>query len=447
MGKNKFVRMVLVVSFFFLLQLDVFAIKAMGYNIGCYSGLSFENSHLNQMVQGIIDEKADLVGLTEVALNYGNSGGVTKNWATYIVARLKSQGYEMHSYTIATFGWEGMLLLSRYPIKSQGVHTIDPVTQMKVGRLTVDVQGTDVHFFMTHVWPHKDMAKRVTSVTSLLNYTNGYSGVKIMTGDFNTAFNEPAVTMVMDAGWLESGQDFLKTQLPTVSTSESGIRPPGKGYQIDFIFIKKAFYTETHVPYSNTNLANSDHWPIVATVSTGSTAAKNVIVTTDGVKVDLTWDAILGLGGVKYYRVARDGTADDNEIGYPAESSYTDSTVQAGNTYTYYIQAKGNDGDSEWSSGVKITVNVVSVASQQKENGITINNFAHGNRLFVGFNSLNWMHGDISVNSPTGKQLLRKTIQKQKMVLDLSAYQSGVYLLQFKKDARVSQKKIILQNF
>ncbi|MBF0431041.1 MAG: hypothetical protein HQK83_07165 [Fibrobacteria bacterium] len=264
---NGFYVVFIFVAFLFSpIQSAIPSIKVIGFNIGCYNKIQWEDSNLVKIGNGIIEEQPDLVGLTEVALNFSDSGNVSKNWVSFITHYLDSAGYPMYSYFVPTFGWECILLLSKYPILDTSNVQIDSGSNMRVGQITIQPnKDQNIHFFMTHIWSGSTRDEQKEQVNKVLSFAAQYPGLKILTGDFNFSPSNTPYPLLGADDWDDSAVDFPDQEFKTVDGCCH--RPPGSTYQIDFIFAKDHYgYIESHVPYDNPNLDESDHWPIIATV-------------------------------------------------------------------------------------------------------------------------------------------------------------------------------------
>ncbi|MBF0431013.1 MAG: hypothetical protein HQK83_07020 [Fibrobacteria bacterium] len=350
-------RLVIPALLFFLCSTNSHAIKQLkviGYNIGCYNTLNWENWQLDEICKGIMYEKADLVGMTEVALNFGGKGSVAKNWVTYITDYLTANNYPMYAYHFGTFGWEGILMLSKYPITYSTDIQIDAGSNMRTGVICVEPNPEElVSFFMTHIWVGSSTSEQVDQVTKIINLAKNFPGAKILTGDFNLLpLTEPYIALKND-GWKDSGMDFLGHDLKTVD--ECCHRPPGKLYQIDFMWAKDDNgYIETHVPYDNAYFFQSDHWPIVATIAipTGTVSNLNVKVEPP-TRVDLSWEMKVDITTISHFAIFRDG----KNIGISDISSFSDTSAIFGQTYAYRVATVGQQNDTlEISGAVTIPV-------------------------------------------------------------------------------------------
>ncbi|MBF0433354.1 MAG: hypothetical protein HQK83_18905 [Fibrobacteria bacterium] len=309
----------------------------MGYNIGCYAPLTWETAYLSAICDGIINEKIDVVGFTECALKFSGSGGVTKDWASYIVNYFNTHNYKVHHFKTPTGIWGSILIVSRYPITSTGEHQFLPSPRnMKVARTTLDVNGTVVNFFMTHIWAENDVDLQVPQVNDVLGFTSKSQGIKIMTGDFNMLNYWPAYTAIKNAGWIESGLDFKRKAIPTVGTG--GQRPAGNTVQVDYMWMKgDCEFIDSYAPYNNANFQYSDHWPIVATINLEKPIVplpENLTLTvSNGPKVDISWTPNASL--YSKFDIQRDGV----KIGSADSYGFGDVNIELGQTYTYKLQA------------------------------------------------------------------------------------------------------------
>jgi hypothetical protein len=102
--------------------------------------------------------------------------------------------------------------------------------------------------------------------------------------------------------------------------------------------------------------------------------AQNITATSDPVRearVDLTWSASTDNVGVTAYRIFRDGDV----VGIASTTSFSDTSVAAGTTYSYttraYDRAGNESASSNAASSANVTLNPVADASVQDSNPST----------------------------------------------------------------------------
>jgi len=247
----------------------------MSWNTGAWNGLEYNNSHLDQMCYGIIEEKIDLAGFGEIVHVYGGPGNAVDNWVDYIISCLAANNYPMHAaYFPQDFTYKnttgGLLMLSKFPILDYSEVSIgaETVENFVVQTTVQPIPGHDLHFFQSHLFSSLDIPEKAVKIGAMLNYMNQFPGPKVVVGDMNfSPQTEPTNhQMFMNDGWIDSGLGFVGQELFTVDSCCH--RPPGALLQIDYVFLKEGYgYSDSYVPYDNPNLAVSDHWPVIATIN------------------------------------------------------------------------------------------------------------------------------------------------------------------------------------
>jgi endonuclease/exonuclease/phosphatase family metal-dependent hydrolase len=85
----------------------------------------------------------------------------------------------------------GQLILSKYPLMSTGLLQLsadgDPYSSGRSAiRASVSIGGKTVHFFSTHLSPMDYLtATRIAQISALTTWADGFSGARIIAGDFN----------------------------------------------------------------------------------------------------------------------------------------------------------------------------------------------------------------------------------------------------------------------
>ncbi|MBF0431008.1 MAG: hypothetical protein HQK83_06995 [Fibrobacteria bacterium] len=345
-------KTVIILCFLFLFpfssQAAVTKLKVITWNIGAWNTLNWENSQLDQICEGLIDEQADLVGMGEVVHSYGGPGGVDTDWVTYIINYLDTHNYPMYSeYFPQAFTYlnttGGLLMLSKYPIISKSEDNIGDINFLV--RTTVQPNpGQDVHFFQSHLFSANSVEKKAGKIDNMLGFMNQYNGLKIVIGDMNfSPRSEPTNhKKFTDDGWMDSGIDFMGEELYTVD--DCCHRPPGKLWQIDYVFLKDGYsFIESHVPYDNPNMDESDHWPLVATIKLRPPMIDSLQASiTNQSRVNLSWNVTTSTDSIEFYTILRDGEylATSQSIGF------SDLTSELGESYTYQILVMGDTTDT-----------------------------------------------------------------------------------------------------
>lgn len=243
--------------------------RLMAYNVGSAAQIPLGPRQIGQIVDTIIDNAIDIVGLTEVET--GSQWHDGRDHVSEICVALAQRGYPMHVYKWASFplkgGWMSPCILSRFRIIESGFDTIEPPAGNPwcVGHITVEVvPGTPVRACMTHFWPVGDAAKRDAAVVRLVDLPKSWPGPVTIMGDFNLTPESHLYEIIGKAGWRNSCEVVHGRPCPTVQGQAGVSGPLPLNDQIDYIFGgNQVTFIDTYVGY----FSMSDHWPIVAEVS------------------------------------------------------------------------------------------------------------------------------------------------------------------------------------
>ncbi len=175
-------------------------LRAMSYNIR--SG----NGNLNGTVEAIRNAAPQVVGLQEVDVHWAERSNFVDQ-ATVLGEKLGMQVRFAHIYDIPGARSEdaprefGVALLSRFPILDWTNHIITrlstqdstPVPAPAPGFLeaTIDVRGTTVRVFVTHLDYRSDPQVRRQQVTDMLGYIGEPSAPTLLFGDLNAPPDAP----------------------------------------------------------------------------------------------------------------------------------------------------------------------------------------------------------------------------------------------------------------
>lgn len=242
------------------------SIRVMSYNVGGGAHIPSGSEQIEQIADQIVDEAADIVGITEIDVGTGLHDG--RDMASELGVALADRGYAMHHYYEPAFqhsgGWAVHAIFSRWVIRESGYKAVKGgktnTARWVMGHAGVDVApGTRVHFFMTHFWPWTDDCE--PEVRELFSYLAEFQGPKVAMGDFNAAMGSPTMKIVEEAGLTSSSMAVHGRKDPTVGSGAGVAGPMSLQEQIDYIVGNKDVdFTDSYVPY----VSMSDHWPIVA---------------------------------------------------------------------------------------------------------------------------------------------------------------------------------------
>lgn len=211
------------------------------YNIQ-HGGLA----ELSKLASDITDAELDIVGLQEIDQNTSRNG--FKN-TMKLLSEYTGYKYYVFFKAISVFDGEyGIGVLSKYPLTQTHLIPLESgkAEQRILGRTEIDVNGTKINFFVTHLsFESKELrAKQFAQVAfELKNFDNF-----ILTGDFNTSdFSE--YTAITDAEYVNN-------------KSYSLITFPQNSSSIDNIVYSKSVWKFTHPQTQKNN--NSDHYMLYA---------------------------------------------------------------------------------------------------------------------------------------------------------------------------------------
>ncbi len=169
------------------------------YNI--HAGAGEDNVFdLDRTAEAIRALDADVIGLQEVDVHWGARSDFVDE-ARELAKKLHMRAFFAPIYDLdpATEGADrqqyGVAVLSRYPVLKAENHEItrlstqtpNPVPAPAPGfaEVTINVRGSHVHFYTTHLDYRSDPSVRSAQVTDMLNVLAADSGPKVLVGDFN----------------------------------------------------------------------------------------------------------------------------------------------------------------------------------------------------------------------------------------------------------------------
>ncbi|GAB2794975.1 endonuclease/exonuclease/phosphatase family protein [Streptomyces chlorus] len=161
---------------------------------------------LDRIAQALRDLDADVVGLQEVDVHWGDRSDFVDE-ARALAEKLDMRVFFAPIYDLdpAAEGGErrqyGVAVLSRYPVIEAENHEItrlstrtpDPVPAPMPGfaEVTVNVKGAHVHVYSTHLDHRADPSVREAQVADMLDVLAADRGPKILVGDFNAEATAP----------------------------------------------------------------------------------------------------------------------------------------------------------------------------------------------------------------------------------------------------------------
>lgn len=160
----------------------------MKLNFGSYNIAHGRNVNFDMTVfaQNILSQDLDIIGFQEVDRNTERSRRIDQ---MRDITEKTGYGYGRFYKTIPLGSGEyGLGILSKYPItESERIELDSDGTreQRILARAAIDVNGTEVNFFVTHL-SHESKATRTRQFAQLAKILAEYDNF-ILTGDFNTA--------------------------------------------------------------------------------------------------------------------------------------------------------------------------------------------------------------------------------------------------------------------
>ena len=220
------------------------------------------------MAKAILACEADVVGLNEM-----RGAGSSAEYEEQVerLAALTGMPYFYFAKAIDCPGGGpyGNGLLSKYPIKETEIIPIpNPETKTEgnyyeprvILHATVDIEGRDVEFFVTHVGLAAE--EKELAIKTLMPFVSITDNPVIVMGDFNMTSDDPIMKPLMNT--LQDTFEVYpdKTVFTWPCKAEMFPKyPPSTHQKLDFIFVSHHFKVESvEIP----ELILSDHKPYIA---------------------------------------------------------------------------------------------------------------------------------------------------------------------------------------
>ncbi|MEV7239166.1 endonuclease/exonuclease/phosphatase family protein [Streptomyces sp. NPDC051020] len=233
------------------------------YNI--HAGAGEDNVFdLDRTAEAIRGLHADVVGLQEVDVHWGARSNFVDE-AHALAEKLDMNVFfaPIYDNDPATAGGDraqyGVAVLSRYPVLEAENHEItrlstqtpNPVPAPAPGfaEVTVNVKGSHVHVYSTHLDYRANPSVRSAQVKDMLNVLAEDSGPKVLVGDFNAGAKAPELAPL----WKE-----LRDAAPNGGGTYPAINPSKR---IDFVTVSPDI---TMVGAQEVATDASDHRPVAA---------------------------------------------------------------------------------------------------------------------------------------------------------------------------------------
>ncbi len=191
--------------------------EPLSLNIGSYNIAhgQFINYDMQPIADDILEKDLDIVGLQEVDINADRSQNIDS-----LALLSQMTGYKYYAYyktvDLATEGQYGVAILSKYPIVETNRFDLpSPGVEARVlGYAKIDVEGTNVNFFVTHASFEKEEI-RVSQFEYINTVLKDFDNFMIA-GDFNTS-NFEEYKKIENASTLNTAENNLPTHKKTES--------------------------------------------------------------------------------------------------------------------------------------------------------------------------------------------------------------------------------------
>lgn len=218
---------------------------------------------LDRTAQAVRDLHADVIGLQEVDVNWGARSDFVDE-AQALAEKLDMRVYFAPIYDLdpAIEGGKrrqfGVAVLSRYPVLEAENHEITRLSTQSPGsvpapapgfpEVTVNVQGSHAHVYVTHLDYRADPSVRRAQVADMLAVLAADRGPKILVGDFNAEASAPELAPL----WQQ-----LRDAAPASGGTYPAIKPVKR---IDFVTVSPDITVTNAQAVAS---PASDHRPVV----------------------------------------------------------------------------------------------------------------------------------------------------------------------------------------
>lgn len=252
-------------------------ITAMSYNIHHGTGTDGQLD-LEQTARVIQDSKADIIGLQEVDVHWGERSNF-QNQITVLAEMLGMNYFFAPIYSLdppkngGPRRKYGLAVLSEYPILRSENHEItrlspllgpDPQQAPGFPKVVVNVRGVKVSFYATHLDYRGDPAVRQMQVGDMLDIVDADHRPTLLVGDLNAPPEAPELSALWDEfvdAWDQEGVGTGYTY-----PAEEPIK------RIDYVLTSSTVETES---VGVIETLASDHRPVVADLSLPGSAVGN----------------------------------------------------------------------------------------------------------------------------------------------------------------------------
>lgn len=241
-----------------------FRLRVCTYNCGSATYLDLSPFGLARIAEEVIDNRADVVGLTEMDLGTAWFGG--RDLIAELLVALAARGYPMHVFQTHQVpyqnGWVVHGFLSRWPILEQEDRVLSPDRWWRVERIRIEpVPGLLLDFYQSHYPIPGGYAGRSPYVRQCFAFINESSLPRVYFGDLNFGLGDPLMQIARDAGFRHACVDGAGSPCLSVGPGAALVSPLPLQAQIDHIFVSP----QVRVVRAYTHFTSvSDHWPVFA---------------------------------------------------------------------------------------------------------------------------------------------------------------------------------------
>ncbi len=264
------------------------SIRVMTYNIAMNTAYWKQQYNddiiagMSDMVQYIVDQNVDIVGLPEFLESPHN------DYSHYFIRHLNARtGDNWDGNFVTAFNTganhNGILILSRLPIIRkfgtkyivEGVSPVNPKDRSLAG-ITVETPIGEINVIVNHP-PHGD--PNCNAGAFYLPYYHNYiQPNQILLGDFNATRNDPCYRDIMATNLYKDTCD------PAIYPScNDTVTSDAQNYAIDYIFYTKSSEWKIDNVWVDNTRTKSDHFPVIADISLDSSVCGNNIIEGDEV--------------------------------------------------------------------------------------------------------------------------------------------------------------------
>ncbi len=246
-------------------------LKLLSYNIEGMKPDTDYQARLQAIIQELKLLDPDVLGLQEVA-QHASSDNMAQTIADSLSLYfgVEYQVYWQFTHTAYSSYSEGIGIISKWPVTASGYQSLPvAVFPRKVLWNQIDINGTPLHFFTTHLaYRDEDNNVRIQQVntidTFITSKVSAVAGSAVLTGDFNCTPGSDPISQL--SGYTSSWEE----QHPLLSGYTYPANNPYK--KIDYVFIRDSYQPEIlsaslkfYATYDGSHYP-SDHWGLMTSV-------------------------------------------------------------------------------------------------------------------------------------------------------------------------------------